>query len=245
MNPQIEFPTTREMPTTRTADTSSPQLRVLVADSAPMHSALLAQALHQDGQVVAATACSPQELIEAAESGLFRVVVMSAEFHEDTLQTLRLLRRVRKIDANLALVVLLNVLDRELIVKLFQAGAQGIFLRSDCASQLARCIQCVSRGEIWVGSPELNILVDALSEQPSQTAKMQAISSLSPREEEVALLVAEGLSNREISDRLQLSEHTIKNYLFRMFEKLGVNTRVELALYSLEQRAANPLPPPS
>jgi DNA-binding CsgD family transcriptional regulator len=74
---------------------------------------------------------------------------------------------------------------------------------------------------------------------------MQAISSLSPREEEVALLVAEGLSNREISDRLQLSEHTIKNYLFRMFEKLGVNTRVELALYSLEQRAANPLPPPS
>ena len=245
MNPQIEFPTTREMTTTGTADNSSPLLRVLVADSAPMYSALLARALHRHGQLEAVTAANPQELIEATESGLFHVVLMSAEFHEDTLQTLRLLRRVRKIDSSLALVVLLNVLDRELMVKLFQAGAQGVFLRSDSPAHLARCVECVSRGEIWVGSPGLNILVDALSEQPVQTSKAQPFSVLSRREEEVALLVAEGLSNREISDRLQLSEHTIKNYLFRMFEKLGVTTRVELALYSLEQRAAHPLPPSS
>jgi DNA-binding NarL/FixJ family response regulator len=58
--------------------------------------------------------------------------------------------------------------------------------------------------------------------------------TLSPREEEIARLAAHGLSNRQISEQLDLSEHTVKNYLFRIFEKLGVSTRVELTLHALK-----------
>jgi DNA-binding NarL/FixJ family response regulator len=67
---------------------------------------------------------------------------------------------------------------------------------------------------------------------------------LSKREEEISRLVAEGLSNRQISQRLELSEHTIKNYLFRIFEKLGVATRVELALYAV-RRGLRPIHQPT
>ncbi len=210
-----------------------------------MSSGLLAEALHREGRVITATAENSEQLIEAAESGLFQVAVVGIEFQGAAPQTLRLLHRVRKINLDLALVVLLNAFEGDLVVKLFQAGAQGAFLRSDSMSNLCKCIQCVHRGEIWASSSAINILVDALSQRVVPSPRIQAGSTLSRREEEVALLVAEGLSNRQISERLQLSEHTIKNYLFRMFEKLGVATRVELALYSLEQRASRPLPPPS
>jgi DNA-binding NarL/FixJ family response regulator len=64
---------------------------------------------------------------------------------------------------------------------------------------------------------------------------------LSKREDEVVSLVADGLTNREVSERLKLSEHTVKSYLFKIFEKLGISTRVELVLYALaEQRRESP-----
>jgi DNA-binding NarL/FixJ family response regulator len=63
---------------------------------------------------------------------------------------------------------------------------------------------------------------------------------LSKREADVVRLVAEGLSNKEVSEQLGLSEHTIRNYLFRVFDKLGVSTRVELVLYCLQERRTSP-----
>lgn len=67
---------------------------------------------------------------------------------------------------------------------------------------------------------------------------------LSKREADVVRLVSEGLSNREISVQLKLSEHTVRNYLFHVFDKIGVSTRVELVLYCLQEKARAPLPNP-
>jgi DNA-binding NarL/FixJ family response regulator len=78
-----------------------------------------------------------------------------------------------------------------------------------------------------------------------ETRTLVGSRPLSKREEEIALLVAEGLSNRQISQRLTLSEHTVKNYLFRVFEKIGVSTRVELALYALNRRQVRRTHPPA
>jgi DNA-binding NarL/FixJ family response regulator len=77
----------------------------------------------------------------------------------------------------------------------------------------------------------LEALVDPA---PIETRGLPSSRPLSKREEEIARMVAEGFSNRQISERLDLSEHTIKNYLFRVFEKIGVSTRVELTLYALK-----------
>ena len=85
-------------------------------------------------------------------------------------------------------------------------------------------------------SAELQFVLEALVNPiPIETRAMPNSRPLSKREDEIARMVAEGFSNREISERLDLSEHTIKNYLFRVFEKLEVSTRVELTLYALKR----------
>jgi DNA-binding NarL/FixJ family response regulator len=89
-------------------------------------------------------------------------------------------------------------------------------------------------------------LLEALAEPlPVEGRSIPPSHQLSRREQEIAQLVAEGCSNRQISERLKLSEHTIKNYLFRVFEKLGVSTRVELTLYALNGGNFSRSEPPS
>jgi len=80
----------------------------------------------------------------------------------------------------------------------------------------------------------MNSLIDALAQVPNvRLVSAKGASLLSKREEEVVRLVAEGLSNHDIAQQLHLSDHTVKNHLFRIFEKLGISNRVELVLYTV------------
>jgi DNA-binding NarL/FixJ family response regulator len=84
---------------------------------------------------------------------------------------------------------------------------------------------------------ELRFVVDALgSSAPARSIVPAAASLLTKREEGVVHLVAEGMTNRDISQRLHLSEHTVRNYLFRIFNKVGTSNRLELALYAIRRR---------
>jgi DNA-binding NarL/FixJ family response regulator len=91
----------------------------------------------------------------------------------------------------------------------------------------------VHAGQIWAKRSELVHVMNAFSEPaPLQVAKADGLRILTRREEEVVSLLADGLQNREIARELNLSEHTIKNYLFHIFDKLGVSSRVEVVLYA-------------
>jgi DNA-binding NarL/FixJ family response regulator len=106
---------------------------------------------------------------------------------------------------------------------------------------LCKCILRVAAGQIWASTEQLNYLMDLISEVPSlRVMNSNGNRILTPREEQVVALVAEGLGNRQIARELNLSEHTIKKYLFRIFEKLGISSRVELVLYALNN--GNPRP---
>jgi DNA-binding NarL/FixJ family response regulator len=89
----------------------------------------------------------------------------------------------------------------------------------------------VYKGQIWANNTQLERIVEALMQVPA--SMLTKIAALSKREEEIARLVASGLSNSEVAQRLSLSRHTVKNYLFRVYEKLGISTRIELVLYVL------------
>lgn len=198
---------------------------------------LLADALQRNKRYHADPVTSSKEVLDALRSNAYHLVLVSANFPESPLGGFRLVRHIQELCPGLSIVVLLDTLDRNLVVEAFRAGARGIFCRSDSFLALCKCLQCVHEGQVWASSQELQFVLEALV-QPGLSDKPDAAHSrpLSKREEEIARLVAEGLSNRQISDRLGLSEHTIKNYLFRVFEKLGVATRVELALYALNRR---------
>jgi DNA-binding NarL/FixJ family response regulator len=125
--------------------------------------------------------------------------------------------------------VLLDCEDRELVVESFRCGAKGVVNRSASLKELCKCIASVYAGQIWASNNEVKYLVEALAETSRATSiNRKRIELLSKREGEVARLAVGGLTNREICQQLNLNEHTVKNYLSHVFEKLAVSSRIEL-----------------
>ncbi len=145
------------------------------------------------------------------------------------------LRRFHLSHPEIPKVLLVDTCDRELVVSAFRSGARGIFPITEANLRLlCKCLLCVAAGQIWANTEQLNYLMDLISEVPSLRVLNSGGSSLlTPREEQVVALVAEGMGNRQVARELNLSEHTIKKYLYRVFEKLGISTRVELVLYAV------------
>jgi DNA-binding NarL/FixJ family response regulator len=209
-------------------------IRVLAADATRMNSQLLAAALERDKRFeVLDPVSDARGIIEQVVKEKPSVVVISAEFGDDKRKGFDIARELHALRVETRVVMLLDTSERGQVVEAFRAGARGVFSRSESLMSLARCIQCVSDGQIWANSRELRYLLEALGEAlPLRVIDARGAALLSKRELEVVRCVAEGLSNREIAQRLGLTEHTVKNYLFRIFDKLGVSKRVEVVLYA-------------
>jgi DNA-binding NarL/FixJ family response regulator len=158
------------------------------------------------------------------------------------LPDLSLLRWLRVSYPKIAPVLLTESDDRELVVNAFRAGAKGIFLFTHTPfPMLCKCIHSVSRGQVWMNSQQLNYVLDALSEVPTlRVVNSNGRFLLTPREEQVVALVADGMTNRGVAVELGLSEHTIKKYLLRIFDKVGISSRVELVLYAMSHGEHRP-----
>ena len=220
-------------------NSSSPQhktgvIRVLVADSTLMGNQLLAAALKRNRHFcVVGTAETSEQVLAALRSPL-DIVVVSASIGSRHSSGFHLTRCVRAAHPDVRVITLLDSPEPDSVVESFRAGASGVFCRAEPLEVLWNCIQSVYEGKIWANNDELTFVVEALvsSTLPRLTAAGNACL-LTPREQKVVSLVAEGLTNRQIADELNLSQHTIKNHLFRMFEKLEVSTRVELVFAAL------------
>ncbi|PYX00821.1 MAG: hypothetical protein DMG89_03430 [Acidobacteria bacterium] len=147
---------------------------------------------------------------------------------------LSIVRRLHLSHPEIAKIVLQDACDREVVVNAFRSGAKGLFCFSEYPFRLlCKCIQSVHQGQIWANSEQLKYLVEGLTQVPSlRIVNARGVKLLTTREEQVVALVADGLSNREVANELCLSEHTVKKYLFRIFDKLGISSRVELVLYA-------------
>jgi DNA-binding NarL/FixJ family response regulator len=219
-------------------------VQVLVADSGPIQSQLLTRALksRRDFQV-SAVPLEMSALHNFMQSNNADVILIAGNHLPD----LSLLRWLRVTYPKIAPVLLAENEDRELVVNALRAGAKGIFLFTHTPfAMLCKCIHCVSRGEVWVNNRQMNYVLDALSDVPTlRVINSVGRSLLTPREEQVVALVADGLTNRGVASELGLSEHTIKKYLLRIFDKVGISSRVELVLYAMshgENRPAEWMP---
>jgi len=110
------------------------------------------------------------------------------------------------------------------VVEGFRAGADGVFSRAETFEMLCKCIRTVGGGQIWANVSQQRFIIEALaSGQPHPIKGANGTNLLTKRENEVVRLVAEGLTNRGISRQMGLTEHTVRNYLFRIFNKLGTS----------------------
>ena len=218
------------------AATSDDVIPVLIADSNRMQAQLLTSALRRHSEFrITHCAMNSVALLHAVALKRPRVALLSLNAAVEVSETLSTLHRFHLSHPDIPKVLLVDSYNSELIGTAFRSGARGIFSVTDANLRLlCRCIIRVADGQIWANSEQLNYLVDMVSAVPS----LRVINSsgrpiLTPREEQVVALVAEGLGNRQIARELNLSVHTVKKYLFRIFEKLGVSTRVELVLYAM------------
>jgi DNA-binding NarL/FixJ family response regulator len=219
-----------------TFSTSSNSIGVLIADSNQMQCQLLVSALRRRPEFeVTSCILDPDAILNVIASFPVHVVILNTDNPRDGWPDMTVVRQLHLAHPEIAKIILLNTYDRDIVVNAFRSGARGLF----CFSQypfrlLCKCIQSVHHGQVWANSEQMQYLVEVLSQVPSlHMVNSRGIRLLTPREEQVVALVADGLSNREVAHELRLSEHTIKKYLFRIFDKLGISSRVELVLYAL------------
>jgi two-component system, NarL family, nitrate/nitrite response regulator NarL len=223
----------------RPSEVSSPKVGVLIADDSRMGCQLLEHALSRSRFRfdVVASAVSSVEVISVLKSKPVDVALINQGLQDGPLVGFQLLTEMRASFPHTRVVVLLKTATCELVVDAFRGGAKGVFCRTESFEALCKCIQSVHRGQVWANTDQLHYLLDAfVNTHPLRAVDYSGRALLTKREDEVASLLAEGLTNKEVSVKLGLSEHTVSNYLFRIYNKLGVSSRVELVLYLLRQR---------
>ncbi len=218
----------------QTLENPGPTLRVLIVDRDSMSSDLLATALR--GRNCHASGIRAADLLECMADGNAHVVVIGADLDLDSKNGFDLAHTVRRAHPSVPIIILLSQPTLDSVINAFRSGARGVFSRQQAVAEFVSCVEHVRKGFIWAGAQETTLILDAFSSIPSPDLSMDGGSlPLTLRELQVVKCAARGETNKAIAKELGLSEHTVKNYLFRAFEKLGVSNRVEL-LFHLTQR---------
>jgi len=226
----------------RTILKSGEPIRVFVADASAMACQLMVRALEQSRQPikVVGAAMESVEILKGLAENPSDVAIISADLKDRPNTGLSVVREARVSYPHTRIIVLVDSPERALVVEGFRAGADGVFSRDESFEMLCKCIRSVYGGQIWARSDQLRFVTEALAKGDPQPIKgANGTRLLTKREEELVQLVAEGLTNRDIARQLNLTEHTVRNYLFRIFNKLGTSNRLELALYVIKQRGAS------
>jgi len=209
---------------------------VLIADSNRIQSHLLASALQRRTEFrISRCPVDADSILQAVTLTPARVILLALDPSVEIATQMAALRRVHLSHPGVAKVLLADSYDRELVISAFRSGARGIFCLTNTHFRLlCRCIQRVADGQVWANTEQMRFLLDLVAGVPSvRVVNLRGAQLLTPREEQVVALVAEGLSNRNMARELNLSEHTVKKYLFHIFDKLGISSRVELVLYAV------------
>lgn len=213
------------------------KIRVFVADSL-MNSQLIEAALKRSHYKfeVSAFAAGSDETFRELEKTQPEVALISSKLKDGPLTGFRVLQLLRESESRTSAIMLLDLVERDLVIDAFRTGARGVFTRAHSLSALSKCICAVHRGERWVTNDQVELLLDLVTRlKPLHITKPGGMALLTPREQEIAELVTEGMRNEEISCKLNVTEHTVRNYLSHIFDKLGMSSRVELVLYVLSR----------
>ena len=154
---------------------------------------------------------------------------------------LEAMRAIMNGTGSVKIILLTSTITTQQIIEALQIGARGIVLKDALADHLQTSIRTVMAGDYWIGGKRVVNLVSALHSLMQQAATPQKKTyGLTPREMEVVGCIVEGCSNRDIAKQFTLSEETVKRHLSNIFDKTGVSTRLELALFAIAHHLVEP-----
>jgi DNA-binding NarL/FixJ family response regulator len=218
----------------------SPRVRILVADSSRIHTQLLSEILGRDSDLqISSWVFHRNTIVNTVLNQNVDVLAISSVLNGNSHESLAVVREIQAAKPAVKVVVLLDSYGDDIVLEFLRAGARGIFPRDGSLEMLRKCLYTVHRGEIWLDNRCVSLLVSFLSSAPTvRNIKAKGTETLTKRESQVLAWMVQGLSNREISDRMALSPHTVKNYILHIFDKMGVSSRAELLFMILSQSNA-------
>ena len=212
--------------------------RIIVAARTPLACQLLSRALTRSGRQfkVVGSARTKEELLRKVSEHRPDVAVVNSLLQDDPQGGIMALRELSTTGLSVHPIVVLDKDEPEQVVAAFAAGAEGVVCSTAPFKTLCKCIRCVEAGQIWASSQELHWVLQALTDRhPVRVVSALGNPLLTPRQDQIVRMVMEGLPNGEISTKLHVTPHTVKNHLFHIYERLGVSSRVELILYAMSR----------
>src|SRR5262245_7033681 len=229
-------------PSTATGIPGSTKIRIVVADDHPIFRDGLCRllALEEDFEVVA-QASDGREVLEVLQQ--LEPDILLLDLKMPGLDGLGTLQRLQQAKNKTRIIVLTASDDKNEFVQAMKLGTSGIVLKQTATELLIKSIRKVHAGEIWLDSHTTAAVIRQFvaNEEPAIAPPIPAPaaprererSPLSQREREIVALVAQGFKNKEMAEKMFISEQTVKNHLHNIFDKLGVSDRLELALYAI------------
>jgi DNA-binding NarL/FixJ family response regulator len=215
-------------------DSNGHFIRVIVADTQAIFRAGLRKifALEDDIRVIGQAETLSQTLA-AAKKFSADILIFEASLTTSPLEAVSDLLRQ---SPQMKMVVVTNEPNEELTLELFRRGVHGIVSREIEPETLVECLRKVSQGEPWLDRQGITWVLSAYRSQGSRPAGSRPKVQLTPKESLIVSCVTQGMKNKEIALRVGTTEQVVKNYLRKVYDKLGVADRLELALYCLNHR---------
>ena len=214
-------------------------IRVLVADDHTIFREGLCRLLEAENDItVIGEARSGTECVSLV--GKLKPDVLLLDLKMPDQDGLAVLSELGGAESPVRTIVLTASEDERDYVETVRRGARGIVLKQAATERLLEGIRKVHRGEIWIDQRVAAEVVKAMSRPAAAPTARGEKGLLTPREGEIVSLVTQGFRNKEIAEKLSISEQTVKNHLQNIYDKLGVSDRLELALYALHHKLAQP-----
>ncbi|HXB62176.1 MAG TPA: response regulator transcription factor [Acidobacteriaceae bacterium] len=222
-------------------------IRVILADSQAIYRVGLRKVFALEGDMeVVGQAESLETLREVVETTPADVVVLEAGLIS---APATMLPELVRLAPEIKMIVQVLEIDEATTVELYRRGVRGVIPRSISPDLLLKCVRKIAAGETWIDNRSVSWVIEAYRTNGAGGAQGKAQPKLSPKELTIIGCISKGMRNREIADQIGTTEQVIKNYLRKVYDKLGVSDRLELALYCIQNqlvpKSGSPTPAPA
>ncbi len=172
------------------------------------------------------------------QMALLKPDIVLLDFHMPDMTGLEVLKKMKEISVDTKAVMLTVADDRKTLLECIQFGAEGYILKDSDTVDIVSAIREVYRGESYIDKRLIKLLVEQFTDHKDEEEVTHSFGELTDREIDVLKSISEGMTNKEVAQKLYLSEKTVKNYASSVFRKLGVKDRVQATLYAIHNNLA-------